>query len=150
MLTAEGDHVFHARTSLPTRADPAAAATDVAAKLLGPAVRNGIRRVVFLFFSADERVVRRVWAALRHGCERSRLRIVDAVRVDDRRYYPLFGDKVLREVGIDYDVAGASVRRPGRAAGDRRREGSGRLWSRASRPIAARRSRSRRRSHTAV
>lgn len=105
MLTAEGDHVFHARTSLPTRADPAAAATDVAVKLLAPAVRNGIRRVVFLFFSADERVVRRVWAALRRGCERSRLRIVDAVRVDDRRYYPLIGDKLLREVGIDYDVA---------------------------------------------
>lgn len=106
MLTAEGDHVFHARTSLPTRADPAAAAADVAAMLLGPAHRNGVRRLVFLFFSDDERVVRRVWAALRRGCERSRLRIVDAVRVDDRRYYPLIGDKGLREVGIGYDVAG--------------------------------------------
>ncbi len=106
MLTAEGDHVFHARTSLPSRADPATAATEVAAKLLGPALRNGIRRAVFLFFSEDERMVRPVWAALRRGCERSRLRIIDAVRVEDKRYYPLVGDKVLREVGIGYDVSG--------------------------------------------
>ncbi|MDZ5620557.1 DUF4192 domain-containing protein [Nocardioides sp. HM23] len=106
MITAGGEHVFHARTSLPTRADPRTAATDVAQKLIGPARRNGVRRVVFLFYSDDERVVGRVWTALRHGCERARLRIVDAVRVDGRRYYPLFGDKGLREVGISYDVAG--------------------------------------------
>jgi len=106
MLTAEGEHVFHARTGLPTRADPADAATDVAETLLGPARRNGARRVVFLFFSDDERVVRRVWAALRRGCEQSRLQVVDAVRVDDRRYFPLVGARRLREVGVGYDVAG--------------------------------------------
>lgn len=105
MLTAEGEHAFHARTDLPSRADPVHAAAEVAEKLLAPARRNGIRRVVFLFFSEDERVVRRVWTPLRRGCERSRLRIVDAVRVDGRRYFPLVGDKGLREVGIGYDVA---------------------------------------------
>jgi hypothetical protein len=104
MLTAEGAHVFHARTSLPGLADPDGSAAHVAELLLGPARRNGLRRVVFLFFSDDERVTRRVWVALRRGCERSRLRIVDAVRVDERRYYPLTGDRMLREVGVAYDV----------------------------------------------
>lgn len=106
MLTAEGEHVFHARTGLPDRADPAAMASEVAETMLCPARRNGVRRVVFLFFSDDERVVRRVWAALRRGCEQSRLHVVDAVRVDDRRYFPLIGAKRLREVGVGYDVAG--------------------------------------------
>ena len=105
MMTAEGDHVFHARTSLPTRADPVGAVDEVAEVLLRPARRNGARRVVFLFFSDDERVVRRVWAALRRGCEHCRLRVIDAVRVDAGRYYPLIGPKDAREVGVGYDVA---------------------------------------------
>jgi hypothetical protein len=105
MLTAEGDHVFHARTGLPSRADPADAVPAVAEKMLGPAIRNGIRRAVLLFFSDDERIVRRVWAALHRGCEQSRIRVVDAVRVDETRYYPLLGDKRLREIGIGYDVS---------------------------------------------
>lgn len=105
MLAAEGDHVFHGRTSLPARADPAAAADEVADLLLVPARRNGIRGAVFLFFGDDERVVRRVWAAVRRGCESRGIRVVDAVRVDDRRYYPLAGDRRLRDVGVCYDVS---------------------------------------------
>lgn len=104
MLIADGDHVFHARTDLPSRADPYDAALGVAASLLGPATRNGARSVVFLFFSDDEVVVRRVWSALRRGCERARLRVVEAVRADGRRYYPLRGDRQLRELGVAYDL----------------------------------------------
>lgn len=104
MMTAEGDHVFHGRTGLPRGSDPPGAGV-VAEVLLAPARRNRVRRVAFLFFSDDERVVRRVWAAVRSGCERDRLQVVDAVRVETRRYYPLIGDRRLREIGVAYDVA---------------------------------------------
>lgn len=105
MLIAEGDNVFHARTDLPTRGDPPDAADDVARTLLEPAARHRARSVVFLFFSDDEVVVRRVWSALRRGCDRRRLRVVEAARADGRRYYPLRGDRQLRETGVAYDVS---------------------------------------------
>jgi hypothetical protein len=104
MLTAAGDHPFHGRAALPTAADPAPAAL-VAAQLLEPAHRNGLRAVVFLFFSDDVRTVRRVWHAVRSGCDRSGLAVVGAARVAADRYYPLQGERGSRDVGIRYDVS---------------------------------------------
>lgn len=105
MISAAGRHVFHGCSALPGPADPVAAAAEVADNFLVPARRNGIRSVVFLFFSDDARVVRRVWGTLRRGCEEVRLQVLDAARIDSRRYYPLCGDRRLREIGIEYDVA---------------------------------------------
>jgi hypothetical protein len=103
MITADGDHVFHARTDLPVRPDPGLAA-HVAEMLVEPAVRNGVRRVAFAFFSDDERVVSRVWSAIRRGCAAHGIELVDAFRADGRRYYPLQGERWRREVGVAYDV----------------------------------------------
>jgi len=105
MLTSDGDRPFHARVDLPSRSEPATAASDVAELLLGSARRNGVRSLALVFFSDDERAVRRVWPTLRRASERARLRVVEAVRADGRRYYPLLGDQRLREVGIAYDVS---------------------------------------------
>jgi hypothetical protein len=105
MLTSDGDRPFHARIDLPSRSEPAAAGGDVADMLLGSARRNGVQSLALVFFSDDERAVRRVWRALRRGSERARLRVVEAVRADGRRYYPLLGDQRAREIGIAYDVA---------------------------------------------
>ncbi|WP_183100125.1 DUF4192 domain-containing protein [Nocardioides pelophilus] len=105
MLTSDGDRPFHARVDLPSRSEPAAAATAVADSLLGPAQRNNVSSLALLFFSDDQRAVRRAWGALRRGSERARIRVVEAVRADGCRYYPLVGDQRLREIGVAYDVS---------------------------------------------
>lgn len=104
MLTAAGDHPFHGRAALPSRSDPVPE-WQVAEHLLGPARRNGIRAVVFLFFSDDERTVRRVWRALRSGCDRAGMIVVEAVRVGGDRYHPLRADRRSRDDGVHYDVS---------------------------------------------
>lgn len=105
MLTSDGDRPFHARTDLPARSEPATASSAVAVSLLGAAQRNHVGSLALLFFSDDQRAVRRAWGALRRGCERARIRVVAAVRADGRRYYPLVGDQRLRETGVAYDVS---------------------------------------------
>lgn len=105
MVSTVGEHLFHGATALPPRAHLATDAPQVADLLVGPACRNGIRGVVFLFFSEDERVVRQVWRLLRVRCDTARLRVIDVVRVGDRRFYPLRGAARLREVGVPYDVS---------------------------------------------
>ena len=105
MLTSDGDRPFHARTDLPSRSDPPTAAAEVADQLLGAAQANGVRSLALVFFSDDERAVRPVWRAVRHGSVRRRMQVVEAVRADGRRYYPMLGDRSRREIGVAYDVS---------------------------------------------
>lgn len=105
MLTSDGARPFHGRTNLPDRADPPETATAVAEQLVGAALRNGVRSLALLFYSDDERVVRPVWRAVRRAAHRAGLRVVEAVRVERRHYYPLLGDRRLRETAVAYDVA---------------------------------------------
>jgi hypothetical protein len=105
MLASDGARPFHARVDLPPRSAPLGAAADVAESLLAPAGRNGIRGLAFLFFSDDERAVRRVWSALRRGTDRAGIYVQDALRVDGVRYYPLLAGARLREAGVAYDVS---------------------------------------------
>lgn len=105
MLASDGDRPFHARVDLPPRAAPIDEVADLAEMLLAPARRNGIRALAFVFFSDDERAVRRVWSALRRGTDEARIKVQDVLRVDGRRYYPLLAGAPLREVGVAYDVS---------------------------------------------
>lgn len=105
MITSDADRQFHARVGLPPRTAPPGWWREVAETLLGPATRNGVRSLALLFYSEDESVVRRVWGALRQRSERSGIRVLEALRVDGRRYYPLLAGQHLREVGIGYDVS---------------------------------------------
>lgn len=104
MLTSDGHRPFHARADLPGRSEPTAAAAGVADQLLGSARRNGVRSLALVFFSDDEPAVRRVWSLVRRRSEQQGLRVVEAMRADGRRYYPLLGDRRLREIGVAYDV----------------------------------------------
>jgi len=105
MLASDGHRPFHARVDLPPRSAPLGDVADLARSLLEPALRNGIRGLAFVFFSDDERAVRRAWSALRRGTDGAGIRVQDVLRVDGRRYYPLLAGARQREIGIAYDVS---------------------------------------------
>ena len=102
MLTFGAVHTFHARVDLPPGAD---AVEEMVAALLEPARRNGVRRVVFVLYAEEAAVARRAWQGLRGGCEDAGIDVLEALRSDGRRWYPLLGgDRRLRELGVGYDV----------------------------------------------
>ncbi|HET9420746.1 MAG TPA: DUF4192 domain-containing protein [Nocardioides sp.] len=103
MLTFEAAHCFHARVDLPSRADDIA---DLVEALLEPARRNRVRRVVFVFYADDPGRVARAWRGLRGGCKQAGIDVLEALRVDGRRWFPLLGgDKRVRELGVPYDIS---------------------------------------------
>jgi len=103
MLTFEATHCFHARVDLPARADEV---DDLVEALLEPALRNGVRRVVFVFFADRPGRVRPAWRGLRNGFREGGVDVVEALRVDGERWYPLLGgDRRIREAGVRYDIS---------------------------------------------
>jgi hypothetical protein len=103
MLTFEARHTFHARVDLPTGADEV---DELVAALLDPARRNGVRRVVFVFYTADPGPARRAWRGLGEACEASGIVVMEALRVADGRFFPLRGgDRQIREIGVPYDIS---------------------------------------------
>ncbi|HYG94140.1 MAG TPA: DUF4192 domain-containing protein [Nocardioides sp.] len=107
MLTFGGRHPFNARTDLPPRREltPATAAA-LADQLLQPALVHGVRDLVLLFYSDDEGATARAFRALRRRCRGAGIHLIDALRTDGRRYYPLLTpDGGRRQVGVPYDVA---------------------------------------------
>ncbi|HWM75702.1 MAG TPA: DUF4192 domain-containing protein, partial [Nocardioides sp.] len=103
MLTFEAEHCFHARVDLPARAEEVA---DLVEALLDPARRNRVRRVVFVFYADDPGPVTRAWRGLRGGCREAGIEVLEALRADGRRWYPLLGgDRRIREIGLPYDIS---------------------------------------------
>lgn len=105
MMASDGERPFHARVDLPPAGVSREDVALLADLLLAPVGRHGIRGLAFVFFSDDDRAVRRVWSALRRRAERAGIHVQDAVRVDGARYYPLLGDARRRETGVAYDVS---------------------------------------------
>ncbi|MDP2774756.1 MAG: DUF4192 domain-containing protein [Nocardioides sp.] len=103
MLTFGADHPFHARVDLPTHRDDL---PDLANALLDPALRNGVRRVVLVLFTDDEVAARRAWHALRDAFGGAGIGVLEALRADGRRWFPLLhGDRRARDLGVPYDVS---------------------------------------------
>jgi hypothetical protein len=103
MLTFEAAHSFHARVDLPAGADEV---DDLVEALLEPARRNGVRRVVFVFYSAHPGPARRAWRGLRRACREEEIAVVEVLRVDGGRWYPMLGgDRGVREVGVPFDIS---------------------------------------------
>lgn len=103
MLTFGATHPFHARVDLPERRDDVPELVDC---LVDPAVRNGVRRVVLVLYSEDEAMAGRAWRGLRDGFRDAGIAVLEALRADGRRWYPLLGgDRLAAELGVPYDVS---------------------------------------------
>ncbi len=102
MLTFGAEHTFHARVDLPASRDEV---PELVESLLEPAVANGVRRVVLVVYTADEELAGRAWRALRDAFAGAGVEVLEALRADGRRWFPLLrGDRLVREIGVPYDV----------------------------------------------
>ena len=88
LLTFGGTQTFHARLDLPPPDDPEAVQESVAS-LLQPSLRHGVRRVVLVAFAEDTRGAGVVGHALVEAFEGSGIEVVQALRADGRRCFPL-------------------------------------------------------------
>lgn len=103
MLTFGSAEPFHARVDLP--GDPADAPA-LAELLLTPVLRHRVPHVVLLLFCDDAYRAQPVWRALRDRFAARQIEIIEALRADGRRWFPLLGgDRTLREIGVPYDGA---------------------------------------------
>lgn len=103
MLTLDAHQTFHARVDLPTDPQGVDAVIDA---LLEPAVRHGAGGVVLVLYTADEPAARRAVRRLRGRGELARPRLLEALRVDDGRWFPMLRDRRgLGATGVPYDVS---------------------------------------------
>lgn len=103
MLTFGAVRPFHARVDLPTSLDEVPAVVDA---LCGPARRHRVPRVVLVLYAARAALVTRVVGALVDAFEEAGIEVVDAMRADGRRWYPLLGRRPeAGSAGVAYDVS---------------------------------------------
>lgn len=102
MLTFDATHTFHARVDLPPPGEPTAEVVD---SLRAPAVRHGVRRVVFLLYSADAHPAERVSSRLVRGFRARGIEVVDVLRADGRRWFPMLHGHRSHAAGVPYDIS---------------------------------------------
>jgi Domain of unknown function (DUF4192) len=103
MFTFDAVSCFHARVDLPAIGDEV---DQVVEALLAPCVRHDVGRVLFLLYADDrvraDRVARRLVRAFRAAG----IDVVDVVRADGRRWFPLLrGRRSAPSSGVPYDVS---------------------------------------------
>lgn len=103
MLTFGALQTFHARVDLPP---PGPATTAVVESLLGPALAHGVQRVVFVLYGEEARPAEQVAARLVRDFRRAGVEVVDVLRADGRRWFPLLrGRRSRPATGTPYDVS---------------------------------------------
>ena len=85
MLTFGAGHPFHARVDLPAGASEL---PDLVDRLLEPAVRHRVTRVIFVVYSADARLARRTARCLTGTFEGAGVEVLDVLRADGERWWP--------------------------------------------------------------
>jgi hypothetical protein len=103
MFTFDAVSCFHARVDLPAIGDEVEPFVEA---LLAPCVRHDVGRVLFLLYSDDrvraDRVARRLVRAFRAAG----IEVVDVVRADGRRWFPLLRRRrSVPSSGVAYDVS---------------------------------------------
>jgi hypothetical protein len=103
MFTFDGPTCFHARVDLPQDDAEVDACVET---LLAPCLQHGVGRVLFLLFTDDpgpaDRVTRRLVPAFRAAG----IGVIDVLRADGRRWYPLLAPRgPVPPSGVPYDVS---------------------------------------------
>lgn len=103
MLTFGAGEPFHARVDLPGAPSQV---PDVVASLCRPAHLHRVRRVVFVLYATRASWATRVLKALLDTFESVGIEVIDALRADGRRWYPLLrGRTGAGAAGVAYDVS---------------------------------------------
>jgi hypothetical protein len=102
MLTVGAADTFHARVDLP----PDHELVDAVESLREPAHRHRVAGAVFLLYTHDAARAKRVSTALVRAFERGGIRVVESLRADGRRWFPLLrGRSGVPAHGVPYDVS---------------------------------------------
>ncbi len=102
MLTFGADRTFHARVDLPP---PGESTAEVVESLREPAKRHGVRRVVFVLYSEDPHPAERVSTRLVREFRVTGIEVVDVLRADGGRWFPMLRGRRSRAAGVPYDVS---------------------------------------------
>jgi hypothetical protein len=110
MLTFGAPETFHARVDLPDphdHGDRVGAEIDLLTdSLLAPAVRHGVRQVVFVLYTASSDLADRVAGSLLSEFLGAGIDVLDALRADGHRWFPLVGGRRgVPPEGVAYDVS---------------------------------------------
>ncbi|MDH2416615.1 DUF4192 domain-containing protein [Nocardioides sp. CER19] len=100
MLTFGGRESFHARIDLPAPDDIAGCVES----LLEPVRRHAVRQVVFVLFSGQDRLTHKVARALQRRFDAAGVRVIDAIRAHDGRWFTPLGRSGVPAHGVPYDV----------------------------------------------
>ncbi len=103
MLTFGARETFHARVDLPDP-DDREAIEQICEALVEPARHNGVRRVLFVAYTADRRTGARLGRALKRRFGGASIEVLEMLRADGQRCYPLLGRRPgVPEWGVPYD-----------------------------------------------
>jgi hypothetical protein len=100
MLTFGGADTFHARADLP----PPDEVGEAVESLLGPALRHGVRQVVFILYAADGVRARTVVRRLKVEFRRAGIEVVRVLRAHGGRWFA-YGRGGVSVHGVPYDVS---------------------------------------------
>jgi hypothetical protein len=103
MFTFDAESCFHARVDLPAMGEEVEPFVEA---LLAPCVRHDVGRVLFLLYSDDRARADRVARRLVRAFRAAGIEVVDVVRADGRRWYPMLrGRRSVPSSGVPYDVS---------------------------------------------
>lgn len=101
MLTFGARDPFHARVDLP----PPEHAREILDVLLRPALGHEVERVVLVLYADLPRPAEQVGRVLVRGFRDAGIEVVDLIRTDGRRWFPLLRQRRGREAGVPYDLS---------------------------------------------
>lgn len=106
MLTFGAREPFHARVDLPDDPDDLDDVSALVDSLLAPAVLHHVRKVVFVLYTGDAGLAGAVVEVLLEEFDRAGIRVLDALRADGRRWFPLVGGRRgVPPDGAAYDLS---------------------------------------------
>lgn len=102
MITVGQRGMFHARVDFPARREHL---PEIVKMLVEPVQRYAVDGVALIAYTADEALARAAIAQLRRELGRSGARVIEALRADGGRWYPLVR-RARAPHGIGYDISG--------------------------------------------
>jgi hypothetical protein len=102
MLTFGCDPPFHARADLPARPDEVVA---MAGSLVDPARRHRVPRVFLLVYSERDSFADRALEQTARALRRAGVEVIDGLRTDGRRWWPVPGRAGVPAAGVPYDLS---------------------------------------------